>query len=84
MSSPQSSGSQLDPSLTSGVNTLIAPFPSLSIEPHREEEVVQVRAVKTPKERKFLLKYYMIGRRLGASGKREVMKYPDRTSYTVQ
>ena len=46
MSSPQSFCSQLDPSLTSGVNTLIARFSSLSIEPHREEEVVQARAVK--------------------------------------
>ena len=55
MSSPQSSRSQLDSSLTSGVYTLIAPYSSLSIESHREEEVVQSGAVKIPKDGECLL-----------------------------
>ena len=55
MSSPQLSRSQLDPSLTSGVHSLIAPFSSLSIESHRDKEVVQSRAVTIPRQWEFLL-----------------------------
>ncbi len=55
MSSPQSSHSQLDPSLTSDVHTLIAPFSSLSIESHREEQVVESGASRKLKEGEFLL-----------------------------
>lgn len=46
--------SQLDPPLTSGVHTLIAPLSSLSIESHREEEVVQSGAVKMTIEGELL------------------------------
>lgn len=56
MSSPQSSHSQLDPSPTSGEHSLIAPFSSLSIESHKDKEVVQSRAVTIPsRERELLL-----------------------------
>lgn len=55
MSSPQSPHSQLDPSLTSGEHSLIAPFSSLSIESHKDKEVVQSRAVTIPRERELLL-----------------------------
>ena len=55
MSLPQSSHSQLDLLPTLDVYMLIAPFFSLSIESHREEEVVQSREVKIPEEREFLL-----------------------------
>lgn len=39
MSSPQSSPSQLDPFLTSGVHSLNAPFSSLFIDSYRDKEV---------------------------------------------
>ena len=55
MSSPQSSHSQLDPSLTSDVHTLIAPFSSLSIESHGVEQVVESEASRELKEGEFLL-----------------------------
>lgn len=54
-SPPQTSHSQIDPSLTSAVSTLIPPFSALSIEPHREEGVVESRASKILEEGEFLL-----------------------------
>ena len=54
-SPPQTSYSHIDPSLTSAVSTLIPPFYALSIEPHREEGVVESRASKVLKEGGFLL-----------------------------
>ena len=55
MSSPQSSHSQLDLSLTPGVHTLIAPFSSLSIESHRKERIVESGTSRALKEGEFLL-----------------------------
>lgn len=52
MSSPKSSHSQFDPSLTSDVHTLITSFSSLSIESHGEK---QWRAKRELKEGEFLL-----------------------------
>ena len=54
-SPPEPSHSQIDPSLTSAVSTLISSFSALSIESHREEEVVESGASKVLKEGEFLL-----------------------------
>ena len=54
-SPPEPSHSQIDPSLTSAVSTLISSFSALSIESHREEEVVESGASKVLKEGAFLL-----------------------------
>ena len=53
MSSPPHS--QIDPSLTSAVYTLISPFSALSIGSRREEEVVESGMSKVLKEGEFLL-----------------------------
>lgn len=54
-SPPQPSHSQIDPSLSSAVSTLISPFSALSIESHRQEEIVESGATKILKEGEFLL-----------------------------
>ncbi len=54
MSLPPSSHSQLDPSLTSDIHTLIAPFSSLSIESHVVEQIVELEASRELKEKEFL------------------------------
>ena len=54
-SPPELSRSQISPSFTSTMSTLISPFFALFIESHRAEQVVKPRASKVSRERELLL-----------------------------